>query len=325
MRRYLIAVWMICGGLAWLLTACSAISTGTDPTPTPTPEVTPEGMSISAGFHSVSPQACLLRELDTISVFSDQGDLLAWAPDGEHLAYLGPQENTRACLGSLSVISAPDFKEQLNLEENVSGNLKWSPDSKQLAFVALRGSEAQYTVGISQADGSGHFDLFSNTAVKTDEWSSQKAVLGWEDQDHLDVLASCGSSCQQIMRFDVRTQTVEEVAPSEIKLSEALSIWGQPEGEATATPVVLPTSIPARDEVAASPKGDPVAYVDGNGLLWILSLKEHTQYPIDLGRFEVREVKWSPEGDMLAVRTDYKVLIYAIGCQGETGTNEAGN
>jgi hypothetical protein len=61
--------------------------------------------------------------------------------------------------------------------------------------------------------------------------------------------------------------------------------------------------------------GNKVAYIDRFIVAWVLRQDRKEQYTLDTPYVDVQELKWSPDGRYLALRTDDDVYIYDTECK----------
>jgi WD40 repeat protein len=61
--------------------------------------------------------------------------------------------------------------------------------------------------------------------------------------------------------------------------------------------------------------GSKVAYIDRAIVAWVLRQDLKQQYILDTPYVDVQELKWSPDGRYLALRTDDDVYIYDTECK----------
>src|SRR4030065_1678639 len=178
---------------AWLLlgTSACALLGGVSGEGTPTPEPT----SSVIGLQVVSPEACQLAAQGMIRVEHSQGDLIAWSPVGETVAYIASTQGSSWNIGELNILSAPTFAAPEKIASQVAGELTWSPNGISIAYLGLRRSDDLYTIGLAYPDGRVSKDLFPGEAARTDGFSSQKAILEWIGGRRLRGLASCGVDC----------------------------------------------------------------------------------------------------------------------------------
>src|SRR4030042_2428877 len=193
----------LAGLFVWLLLVASActILGGVSGEGTPTPEPT----SSVIGLQVVSSEACQLAVQGMIRVEHSQGDLIAWSPVGETVAYVASTQGSSWNIGELNILSAPTFDAPEKIASQVAGELTWSPNGLSIAYLGLPRSDELYTLGLAYPDGRASKDLFPGEAARTDGFSSQKAILEWIDEGRLRVLASCGVDCMQEMDFGVLT------------------------------------------------------------------------------------------------------------------------
>jgi Tol biopolymer transport system component len=288
--------------------------------PTPTVEVTVDpfiptstisslATLASNEYRVISPQACAVATITTIRTDPDQSGLVAWTPDNTGLAYIAPRVDGIWYVGDLSLASGPDFStlEVLTSDVQVSGDLLWSPDGNLIAFLAYRSEETVYTIMTLDKDGK-LTDLFPDKAAVTDSYSSPKLLLKWTGNDHLLAKTTCGVDCNQMVDINV--------------LEGSLTNSGDPVRNGTLIPSTQATADQAYDSnlypemtnPAWSPKGNQVAYVDENGIPWLLSQTEQTQSELFVSGADVSGFSWSPDGKSIAILLDGSVVIFRLGC-----------
>jgi hypothetical protein len=306
-----LAVLFVLAGCA-MLPGLGAQQSGPTPAPTGTPD--------PAGYFAVETRACLVNDWMSMQTNLPQGDLMAWRPDSasSDLAYLAPSGRSSWFIGSLMLAKAPEFKEHIPLAPNllVSGDLTWSPSGERLAFLAFRPSENLYTVMTVRADGAQLTDHFPTDQARTDSRTSQKAILGWEDDETLLVMSSCGETCKNGYQIDISGPAEPALTPTPIsdytEFAKNLTMnrrVQEIEGDEYPRVLSTPRSIPHW-----SSKDRWVAYLDKRLALWVLSPEEKVTFPVDFGLRDVYETHWSTGEDLLAVRAEDRLFVFQIPC-----------
>lgn len=290
-------------------------------TPIPTATTDP------SGYQTVESRSCLINEWNILqseqrrgqTITWLQGDLLAWRPGGNsdkgELAYIAPGDRSSWFTGTLTLAYGSDLEQKRVLAKGIlaNGDLTWSPDGAWLAFLAYRPNEELYTVMIVNAEGTQLRDLFPADMARTDNRSSQKAIMGWKDDSTVQVIASCGEECRHAFDIDVKVPIPLELTPTVIGdytwLKENLLIS---QHTLTVTPDAFPKNMVSGKW---SPNERLVAYLDRRGILWMLSVDEKINYILDIGLRDVYEVQWSANNDFLAVRAEDRVFIFEIPCR----------
>jgi hypothetical protein len=288
------------------LAGCASAMNPNLPTPTITPVINPpRGLEMYALAGS---PACTAGELNAIRVLENQGDLLAWSPVDDTLAYVGTGERSVWLVGSLMTASAPDFADARMIGGHAAGGLSWSPQGQRIAYVSLRGADGLYTLNVVNRDGSGQQDLFPGDTAKTDEWSGAKRVTGWPSEDILHLFASCGSSCAMPVEFDL-VEGIRRNLSTPIRGS--FDYWAITRN----VPEDVPPELAELGQANWSPEGGRVAYIDTRANLWVIDLEAETQFRMDTGSSpRLAEPKWSVSGRYLAVRADTQLLIFDLEC-----------
>ncbi|MBE0699707.1 MAG: PD40 domain-containing protein [Anaerolineaceae bacterium] len=319
-----------------LLAACGGANSnegaadGSGNTPTPTATIDP------SGYQAVASRSCLVNEWNTLqseqrrgqAVNWIQGDLLAWRPGGTvergELAFLAPGSRSSWFTGELTLASGMNYADHISLAPGVlaNGDLTWSPEGTWLAFLAYRPNETIYTVMAVMADGSGLIDLFPTDLARTDNRSSQKAIVGWRSDTTVQVMVSCGEECRQAFDIDVTKPSNSLLIPTPVDdytlLKQNLQISQQVQ---TITPDAFPKnmrvtpSIPSLSPIKWAPDGRQAAYLDRRGILWNLSLDEKINYILDIGLRDVYELQWSTTSDTLAIRAEDRVFLFQVPCR----------
>jgi len=253
----------------------------------------------------IPAQACPLATLPAIRAGSPENGLVAWKPGSDSLAFVIPLSDQDWYVGDLEVASGKDFSQTAALTSGVqvAGGLTWSPDGSTIAFIAYRTEDAVYTVMVVRGRAAA-VDLFPGQAAHTDNYSSPKQIIQWLTADHLSVNATCGVDCNQLFDVNVTDGVVTKT--------------GDPARQGTLVPAAVatdqraydPKHFPAMSSQVWSPDGSQIAYLDGSGNPWLLSVKDLTQYALNVNNAQVMEMAWFPDGKLLAIRLDGSVEIF---------------
>ena len=257
--------------------------------PTSTPISLPTQLSVQTRVDSL---ACEVAELVAIQTDEIQGDLLAWSPTGEQLAFVQPSNQYSGWyIGSLVVYDA-SLKEMVFTSKDaaVFGDLTWSSNGDELAFVSLDQQTAIYTVKtVSLADGL-EMDIFGEEA-RTDEFASVKGIQSWASPSALMVTSICGVDCVRQYQFNAVSQTL--IPQQEMRYHQNDSL-------------VLENEL-------VSPDGNWQVSLDANDNVWLSSVQQN-RISLVLPLTEVFEVKWSHESTYLALRTIDQIKVFELGC-----------
>ncbi|MEN4013527.1 MAG: hypothetical protein ROW48_15945 [Bellilinea sp.] len=304
MRRYsqrlvivLLASWL-------LLTAC--IPMGDEQ---PVVEVTPTVQvvaDVSDGLEVIAFQACLKGEDRVIQTDRLQGDLLAWSPLEDKLAYVSPHNDMWGWYeGDLVVLDLANGERQGSADIKVNGDLTWSPNGERIAFITFRPAENQYSVMVySLLDGS-TMDLY--TIAATDEFASRKGIIGWRSDQVLQISETCGIDCVRFVELDLVSGQGVVLEETRQNMDTSLQV-----------PLNQPGVVPHRNWRNAnwSPTAGLVFFTDRNGVAWLGNLSDNTKFALPIDRTGVEETKWSPDERMIAVRTAINVTVFALeGCR----------
>ena len=272
-------------------------------TPTPVPTSSVPGMEV------VLPQACLLAQQDMIRVEQLQGDLVAWSPVANSVAYVASTQSSSWNVGDLNIISAPDFENPTRLAAQVAGELAWSPAGLNLAYLGLRRSDNLYTIGLVSPEGRTLRDLFPEEDARTDGYSSQKAITEWINEGRLRVQTSCGVDCMQTIDFAILTGLASPVG------SPSQSLWGAWTVQTNQPAVIPPAFAELEGQLNWSPDGKLIAYIDENDSAWIIEEESGSLYPLDIGDYGTAfETDWSFDSQYLAVRVDKYLKLFEFDC-----------
>ena len=279
-----------------LLGACSLLSSSSETDATGTEEL-PTPVTIPTQLRSqaqVESQTCLVAEKVAIQTDEVQGDLMAWSPNKDELAFVQPVNQYNGWyIGNILVYDAEDAEESFTSEnETVSGDLTWSPDGDALAYVSLDQEEGIYTIKMLTLLDGVEVDLFGEIEnARTDDFASLKAIREWPTASSLIVTSYCGTDCVRVYEFNPVSLVLNQ--QEEIRQNED-------------------TSLVIANETS-SPDGNWQLSVDENNNIWLTSTPTN-QVSILLLAAEVSEYKWSKDSDYLALRTADMVRIYKLGC-----------
>ena len=295
------------------LTACGTLGLPGLPAPPPVetgPTPTPLPTSTAPEFPTVADQSCLIATLEPLRTDAPQGDLLAWQPEKDVLAYAGPALNSNWFAGTIMLASGPDFAAPVNLapEAHVFGDLTWSPDGSLLAYVSLRISDGIYTILTNTPQAGPAQDWLPGETANTGSGPSSKAISGWLPGPRLSVLSACGPDCDQITEIDLNTGQVSAVGEQIRRSKDRLAInYHKLEYDAEVYPYMVVADW--------SPDGQKIVYFDEDDRTWVLLVKGKEQYILDVGIAFPREAKWSFDNRLLAVRTDDFIYVFDTQCK----------
>lgn len=305
MRRHiLIKISALSCGLLLGLSACTVLG-GSKGEATSTPQPT----SSIPDMEVVPSQTCKVAEQGMIRVENPQGDLMSWSPTTDTLAYVASTQGSGWNVGDLNIISAPKFDPVTRLATQAAGELTWAPDAASIAYRALRRSDNLYTIGLAYPDGRTSKDLFPDEAARTDDYSSQKAILEWMDENRLRVLVSCGINCMQTLDINVISGISTRVGDP---LEQIWEMWSVHTFHPSTIP---PEYADLAGQLNWSWDEQHIAYIDEAGNAWIVNVGANTLYPLDIGQYGTAiETDWSPDNKYLAVQVDQKLMIFSFEC-----------
>ena len=293
-KRFLI-LFGVCLGLA-VLSGCSIIQNrnlqATEvPEATATPIAIPTALSVQTRVES---QTCLVSEIVTIQTDKPQGDLMAWSPNNDDLALVQPvNQYSGWYIGDILVFDAIEAKEEFTSEDQaVFGDLTWSPDGSQLAYVELIQREGIYTIKIvNLADGLSA-DVFGDVEqARTDDFASLKGIRSWLNASDLEVMSYCGPDCVRLYQYNPISQAL--IIQDEVRQNDDQSL--------------------ITDSQFVSPDGNWTVTLDEKDNTWLTSKREN-KVSLLMVTLVVEEVKWSADSKYLAIRTAESVKIYETGC-----------
>jgi Tol biopolymer transport system component len=209
----------------------------------------------------------------------------------------------------------PDYQQRIPLAPSIlaAGDLTWSPSGAKLAFLAFRPNENLYTIMSVSPDGSGLTDLFPADLARTDKRTSQKAILGWKDENTLQVMSSCGEECRQSFDININTQPGPVLTPTPVANYRDLMTDLETHRKA---PDYKPEEYPrGMRSPNWSPDSTLISYLDKRGFLWMLIVASKTIYPLDIGLRDVYETRWSSDSRTLGIRAEDRIFVFEIPCK----------
>lgn len=265
-------------------------------------------------------------EVVCISILEDRihGGIMEWADDAPIFAYVAPANRYWGWFSGDAVVL--DFSDEAKVPDefgnipegfsprevsttdlHVFGDFGFSPDHSRLAFTALRQSEKLYTVFVADlASGLKNvIDLFPDALAETDEYSSDKSVIEWVNNNTVRVASSCGIDCERIYTADVRT--------GDLTFEEEVRKHGHPGREQPNHVIEYDDrEYPVMNNVNCSPNNNFVFYTDARYQTWIIREENKQQYQLPVDGRDVLQTRWSADSRFLAIRFEESIEIYDI-------------
>lgn len=240
----------------------------------------------------VEVQTCLVVELAAIQTDKPQGDLMAWSPQTDELAFVQPvNQYSGWYVGDLMIYDAIKAEEVfISEDEAVFGDVTWSPDGSSLAFVSLDQQEGIYTVKLLTRANGLELDIFGNEA-RTDDFASLKGIREWKSTANLMVTSYCGTDCVRVYQFS--SVSISLLEQGDVRQNQD-------------------TSLVVKNEME-SPDGRWLVSTDDKDNLWFSDTTSN-QISLVLTTTPVDEVKWSMDSTFVAIRTADQVKIFRAGC-----------
>jgi len=289
--------------LCLFLTGCGIVGGETEmveATPTPLPTINPtEGLRVTVS------KACRLAALPTIQVDEVSGDLMGWNSDSSIFAYIAPVNGQWGWYsGNLVLISMDTGETSATRDIKASGDLTWSPEGNRIAFIGLQTPENIYTAMVLQISNMSVLDLYSAGAA-TDDYGSKKGILAWSGSSQVQVVETCGVDCSRVVGIDLIGQTHQILTTGRAQDNLSLEISNNLKGVTPQEDWLLTN---------ASPDGAHFFYLDEDDQAWIVSSQDSSKYRLELDLEEVLESKWSPNSQLIAVRTNQMIFLYDLEC-----------
>jgi len=257
----------------------------------------------------ITPQMCQVAERGMIRVENPQGDLISWSPVNDTVAYVAPTLASTWNVGELNILSAPKFEVPTRLATQVAGELTWAPDASAIAYLGLRRSDNLYTIGLAYPAGQPSEDLFPDEAARTDDYSSQKAVLEWMDPTRLRVFVSCDVNCLQTLDINLLSGLSSPVGDT---LERPWDLYAAH----TFHPAIIPEQFAGlTGQLNWSWDERHIAYIDEHDNAWVINVDASTLYLLDIGQYgTATETDWSFDNQYLAVQVDQNLKIFSFLC-----------
>ncbi len=253
---------------------------------------------VAEGARVADSPVCLVQTFTTVSVDSDyvttkQGDMLAWNPASDQLAYVRPVNGRWGWfVGDLVVYDFTLKKEIFTTADlEVMGDTAWSADGSNLAYVVLDPEEKTYTIYVGGLANGLSVDIFGSSA-KTDDYSSTKGILGWISERNVEVTSSCGLDCMQKYNYNTETSVLTKDEQTRKNEDPSLDLVNQ----------------------MTSPDGVWTVAVDENDNVWLANAKTKIASIISADT-AVEEIKWSPDSRYLSLRFSGEIKVFDVTCK----------
>ncbi|NMA12266.1 MAG: hypothetical protein GX933_03645 [Chloroflexi bacterium] len=270
------------------------------------------------GNQVIEDTSCIVYEGPSISTFAGalNGGTFGWAPNANLLAFVIPENRYWAWFsGDAMILNFDEGELAKPVEMNttglkVFGDFAFNPSASKVAFVALRTSEKIYTIMVaSLASGLAQtIDLFPDVTADTDNYSSEKSVIGWVSDDEIKVSTSCGIDCERLYQINIvtnSTQFLEEVR----KHGHDGRVFHQ-------TVLTYDDRLyPAMINPNWSDDHALVFYTDGQDKSWVLNEETREQFEIPVRGQDVLQTSWSYDHQYLALRMRESISVFKIDCQ----------
>ena len=311
-------------GLALLaLSGCSVVTEmmPVDPqSATLTALVTPTSVQPTLdlkGNDVVGEQGCVIYAAPSITTFddADDGGIFQWAEGQHRLAYVTPENRYWAWFsGDAAVLTIAEDPDDLSVVFTnglkVFGDFAFSPNGSRVAFVVFRPSDKLYTVYVASV-GSGlqlTSDLFPGNSASTDDYSSQKSVIGWTSENQVRVSTSCGIDCEKVYRINSDTGALvfEEETRKHGHFGRVFE------------PLVRTLDVRYYPEMSYSNwsrSENLVFYIDERDAVWILDDRTKQQYQLGIEGDGILQSAWSYDAKYLAIRYAEEILVYQVKCK----------
>jgi len=311
--------WIICITL-FVLILCACTSQSKMTNGITSPSVTAPTLQVAnilkpGVFNSTRIPAddCLVGTTSTIDVQDPQGDLVAWSPVNDTIAYVAPATGSswNWYLGNLVTISNLSTVQTYAVSNGgVFGDITWSPDGKTIAFIARRFGDDTYTAMTLQINSGQLTDLFPDKEAHTDSLTSPKGIVNWIDNTDLVVSTSCDGDCAQLIKVNTVNDSKEAYSPGQIRKKDDHSL-----DITSVEPTFIPTSYPTMTDPDWAPdlNKNELIYFDQNGEAQFIS-GQSTPSPLGIGYYRNGEIKWSYDSKLVAIRLDDNLDIYRADC-----------
>ncbi|HNY18450.1 MAG TPA: hypothetical protein PLQ28_00310 [Flexilinea sp.] len=269
------------------------------------------------GNKVLEDRSCLIFDSPSISTFADaeDGGIFAWAGNKNLLAFVVPENRYWAWFsGDAEIVDfEKDYKNPAIMNTTglkVFGDFAFNPSATKIAFVVLRTSEKIYTVVVATLSSNLQttIDLFTDTSARTDNYSSSKSVIQWENDDEVTVTTSCGIDCDQIYRINTVTGTTRLIDEVRKKGHTGRDF---PQN----VPEYDEREYPAMNQPNWSPDLSMVFYTDDQNKTWILNDKTKEQFELPITADKVLQTAWSHDAQFIAIRFAENLSVYKVNCK----------